>query len=104
MQCESCGESRIVAEADEIEYEGKVYNDSCSGITRRRLKRQFGASDVEHLAKMMYSAFHGESENLEDWVDYEPLKGDDVVGEFRRMAMLVSDYFADGHIGEVYYK
>jgi len=61
--------------------------------SKKKLHRQYGNIDVEHLAMDLYRAFHDEGEADIDpypWPPYKKQKTDRVVQQFRRYALAVA--------------
>jgi hypothetical protein len=76
---------------------------------KRHMKRQFGATDMAHLAAVLYECYHGKLDVVADYgADlYEVCEGDNVQHSFLRMAYYLVDLAevdAERGLGTAYYR
>jgi hypothetical protein len=58
-------------------------------ISKKKLRRQYGMTDVEHLAMALYGTFH-DDDHASLCRPYKKHESDAVVQQFRRYALVVA--------------
>ena len=67
------------------------------------LRRQFGSTDIDHMALAMYDEFHNDGTHSQrGWVAYEPDDGDSVMADFRAAALAAYEIIRGGRVGGIY--
>ncbi len=66
-------------------------------------KKQFGNTDIDHMALAMYDEFHRDGEYGQNgWAAYEAHKENSVVADFRAAAEAAYEIIRAGRVGGVY--